>query len=444
MRHIEIDFSGKVPRITDKYAGEKGEHQAVTLDVIPEAAMSSDEDLAFYYLLFKVEGGLVASRTFNQGEDISVALWGQLTENRNVVFQLIGTNGLETIIAKSPIITLYLGESLEGTVIGIDDNRDSLIAMIGAFNERLTEDERTIASLVATSQGDLAQTDDEAPDFVKNKRVSLLQNDANYITVDGVRYYEVYNGTGEIKVTGTELYNLFNTTKKPVCYKGKPIIAVGNDSAYYLFAYIDQYTEGFTVYYLEVRGDQKTLKDGTEKRGGSFRYDENLFTFNERNDSEAFVTNGAVYKYLSDNYYKKTEVEALIPTDTGDLTNNAGFITVSDVKYTELKKTGSTLNYTGNQILTMAGNKQPLCYNGFPVVDVHDTSTNAIIHYVEGNILKGISVALDSASSQSTVGGYIVEPSLYTKLSGGEVAEGNSKFVTGDQVYQAIQAALNN
>lgn len=437
MRHIEIDFSGKVPHITDKYAGEKGEHQAVTLDVIPEAAMSSDEDLAFYYLLFKVEGGLVASRTFNQGEDISVALWGQLTENRNVVFQLIGTNGLETIIAKSPIITLYLGESLEGTVIGIDDNRDSLIAMIGAFNERLTEDEQTIATLVASSQGDLAQTDDEAPDFVKNKRVSLLQNDANYITVDGVRYYEVYNGTGEIKVTGTELYLLFNTTKKPVCYKGRPIIAVGNNLAYYLFAYIDQYAEGFTVCYFEVRGDQKTLKDGTEKRGGSFRYEEDLLTFFERNDSEAFVTNGAIYKYLTDNYFKKaetyskTETEELIPTY---------------VKYTEIKKDSSHFICKGSELLTRWQNGEMFTCDGFPVLYVTRSGSTVWAHYFnESRVLKCQGVPLDADTPVSnTFQAYLLSTIEHNKLSGGEVEEGNTNFVTGDQVYQAIQAALNN
>ena len=437
MRHIEIDFSGKVPRITDKYAGEKGEHQAVTLDVIPEAAMSSDEDLAFYYLLFKVEGGLVASRTFNQGEDISVALWGQLTENRNVVFQLIGTNGLETIIAKSPIITLYLGESLEGTVIGIDDNRDSLIAMIGAFNERLTEDERTIATLVASSQGDLAQTDDEAPDFVKNKRNSLLENDANYITVDGVRYYEVYNGSGEIKLTGTELYLLFNNTKKPVCYQGRPIIAVGNDASYYLFAYIDQFTEGFTVYYFEVRGDQKTLKDGTEKRGGSFRYDENLFTFNERNDSEAFVTNGAIYKYLTDNYYKKTEIYSKTETDE---------LIPTYVKATEILKDNTHFICKGSELLTRWQNGEIFTCDGFSVLYVKQTSTTVWAYYINHDKrikCQGVPSNADTPTS-ATYSAYLLSADEYTKLSGGEVAEGNTKFVTGDQVYQAIQAALNN
>ena len=145
MKIINVDFSGNAPSVSTAYGGEKGEHQAVRLVVTPEANMSADENIAFYYLLFEVEGGLVASRTYSQGDEITCALWGQLTEQRNLRFQLIGTNGVEDIIAKSPIITLYLGNSLEGTVIGIDDNRDSLIAMIGAFNERLDGDEEELA-----------------------------------------------------------------------------------------------------------------------------------------------------------------------------------------------------------------------------------------------------------------------------------------------------------
>ena len=147
MRTITVDLSGLAPEISTQYGGELGEHQAVELKVIPEKGMSEDEDIAFYYLLFAVEGGLVASRVYDPDEEIICALWNQLTERRNLKFQLIGTNGLETIIAKSPIITLYLGNSLEGTVIGIDDNRDSLIAMIGAFNERLDVVEEKVDNL---------------------------------------------------------------------------------------------------------------------------------------------------------------------------------------------------------------------------------------------------------------------------------------------------------
>ena len=435
MRHIEINFSGKVPRITDKYAGEKGEHQAVTLDVIPEAAMSSDEDLAFYYLLFKVEGGLVASRTFNQGEDISVALWGQLTENRNVVFQLIGTNGLETIIAKSPIITLYLGESLEGTVIGIDDNRDSLIAMIGAFNERLTEDEQTIASLVASSQGDLAQTNDEAPDFVKNKRVSLLQNDAEYITVDGVRYRQIWGGGTQLKWTGTET-SLLMGEMIPLAYQGRPIIGRSWNSPYHRFWFFaDMY--GFSLNYIEVESNSKEIKDGVERIGGVFRDDDTLLTFFERADNISFVTNGAVYKYLTDNYYKKTEIYSKTETDE---------LIPTYVKATEILKDNAHFICKGSELLTRWQNGEIFTCDGFSVLYVKQTSTTVWAYYInhEKRIkCQGVPSNADTPTS-ATYSAYLLSADEYTKLSGGEVAEGNTKFVTGDQVYQAIQDALNN
>ena len=547
MRHIEIDFSGKVPRITDKYAGEKGEHQAVTLDVIPEAAMSSDEDLAFYYLLFKIEGGLVASRTFNQGEDISVALWGQLTENRNVVFQLIGTNGLETIIAKSPIITLYLGESLEGTVIGIDDNRDSLIAMIGAFNERLTEVEET--------QVDWEQTDTEAPDYIKNKP-----------TIPDVVYTELRANNGiRLKYKYSEVEAMWND-RVPLCYWTHPVIAIAhtdttpNPDRFTLYAinFVYDGTSRTTYAIQEVY----CYDDGNTARIGSFqtypfapihkikKYDgtelsisdfavtlpdyalasalANYYlkteTYSKSEVNELISGVGGLnieivnslpssgetgtlyfvpktpdtrdvydeYMWISNawehigstdvdlsNYYTKSEVNALIPTDTGDLTNNAGFITSSalsgyatetwvgnqgyitssalngyatetwvgqqgyitsaDVKYTELKKDSTHFICTGSQLLTRWGNGEMFTVEGYPVQMVRlDTNTGKVWAYAinDSNTLRGWAVPSDADTPISTgTKAYLLDDTKYGKLSGGEIVADNSKFVTGGQVY---------
>lgn len=524
MKVVTIDFSHETPVVSTHYSGELGEHQAVTLHIIPEDNMQRDEDIAFYYVLFTVEGGLVASRTYEPGEDIDVALWGQLTEQRNFSCQLIGTNGLETIIAKSPVINLSLGKSLDGTVIGIDDNRDSLIAMIGAFNERLTDDEAIISQLQADSQGDLAQTDTEALDYIKNKRVSLLTNDAEYITVNGIKYREMNNGSNTIKVTGAELAYMMLQDKVPVCYKGMPLIAVGNSGRKNMFAFINFNAYGFVFGYIDVYVDGYDVLDGYEKMGGAFRDDDTLLTFYEKADNISFVTNGAVYKYLVDNYYTKTdvnglisgigglnieivnslpssgetgtlyfvpktpdtrdvydeymwisnawehigstdvdlsnyytksEVNALIPTDTGDLTNNAGFITSSalsgyateqwvgqqgyittaDIKCVEIRNNTTTTNYTGAQILSMYDNKIPMCYDGMLVIDVLSTDTKATVRFISGTTLMSVGVPLDSTTIQSGIGGYILEPSQYNKLSGGEIVADNSKFVTGGQVY---------
>jgi len=203
MQNITVDLSGTAPSVSSQYGGEIGEHQAVTLKVIPETAMSRDEDIAFYYILFKVSGGLVSSRTYNVGEEITCALWDQLTALKELQFQLIGTNGEETIVAKSPIITLYLGDSLDGTVIGIDDNRDSLIAMIGAFNERLSGDETKI------NQYEIMRNSHEAKEYGQTiwemyksgsvLNMSILNNPVAFISyrVDGSRIVCIYAAAKE-------------------------------------------------------------------------------------------------------------------------------------------------------------------------------------------------------------------------------------------------------
>lgn len=189
MKVVTIDFSHETPVVSTHYSGELGEHQAVTLHIIPEDNMQRDEDIAFYYVLFTVEGGLVASRTYEPGEDIDVALWGQLTEQRNFSCQLIGTNGLETIIAKSPVINLSLGKSLDGTVIGIDDNRDSLIAMIGAFNERLDDVEVQIDEIETGMLTDV-YTKEAADEKFQEKAVVITEEKT------GLEWYRDYYQKG--------------------------------------------------------------------------------------------------------------------------------------------------------------------------------------------------------------------------------------------------------
>lgn len=206
MRNITVDLSNRPPLIDDKYGGELGEHQATTLNIIPEKNMTEDEDIAFYYVLFAVEGGLVASRTFSRGENISIALWGQLLEQRQLAFQLIGTNGLETIISKSPVLTLFLGDSLTGTVIGIDDNRDSLIAMIGGFNERLEEVE-----------GDVSSLDSEVIKAIKKADGTVLPVTDNSVTLPDYASKTDIAVTDITELTGNEIRTAW-AAGKALCY----------------------------------------------------------------------------------------------------------------------------------------------------------------------------------------------------------------------------------
>ncbi len=586
MKIITVDLSGKVPQISDKYGGEKGEHQAVTLEVTPEAAMQSDPDIAFYYLLFKVDGGLVASRTFNVGEDISVALWGQLTENRNVVFQLIGTNGLESIIAKSPVITLYLGESLQGTVIGIDDNRDSLIAMIGAFNERLTDDEAVISQLVADEAKAVAITltglilnysyqdilDMWAASTAMTYRGNIVlkvitENNLSYIyTLSGEKgAYEIVetqfydSGTyarvaqskrypfAPIRIIRTadqqelpisnetvdlpyfalasalanyytkletysksEVYNKTETypkadvyTKSEVYSKSEvyPKSDVYSKSEVYPKA--DVYNKTETYGKTEVYGKSETygkteVYNKTEVdnligqiTGVSVVIVQELPSSGQSNVIYFVPKTGSTndtydeYMWISSNwehigstdidlsnYYTKSEVNALIPTDTGDLTNGAGFITSSalsgyatetwvgnqgyltSITYDNIIQSGTTLKYTGDEILAKYEAKTPLSYGLNPIVNVVKYTFNNVqaVHIFYFDIVNASQTTTPSGSHHLLIKHLSVAPSGTTatesqwvdttitvaeraKLSGGSIASGNTSFVTGGDVY---------
>ena len=135
MRNITVDFTNKPPIISDRYGGELGEHQATMLKITPETEMTQDENIAYYYVVFAVDGGIAMSRTFTTEEDIEVELWSQLTAKRSLKFQLIASNGETTIIAKSPVVSLYIGDSIKGEVVDEDGNHDSLFAMLNAMKE---------------------------------------------------------------------------------------------------------------------------------------------------------------------------------------------------------------------------------------------------------------------------------------------------------------------
>ena len=245
MKILTVDFTNDVPVISTRYGGELGEHQAVSLNIIPEKSMTEDEDLQFYYVLFKVDGGLVASRTFSQGEDIEIALWGQLTENRRLSFQLIGTNGTETIIAKTPILTLSLGDSLVGTVIGIDDNRDSLIAMIGAFNERLDDDEEKLDTIETGAEENIIEqiNDSEGnPLPIVDKVVTLPDSSA----------IELVENATNLKYNAFEIRDLLYAGKS-LLMNGQPLLFIDVGTNFHYF-YVGTGNTTVTVYRMNQSG----------------------------------------------------------------------------------------------------------------------------------------------------------------------------------------------
>ena len=180
MKTITVDFSSSKP-VQPFYGGEVGENRAVYLDIIPSTDMSEDENIAIYYVAFTVEGGIILSETFNQGEDISISLGSVITEQRKVFFQLIATSSDgESVISKSPIVQLFLGKSITGEIIPDPVSGDTIYTEIA----RLVE---------AAEHIDLSEyyTKTEVDDIVDNIKVT----------------YEI-NGTAK---TGQEWFNLYQT-----------------------------------------------------------------------------------------------------------------------------------------------------------------------------------------------------------------------------------------
>ena len=109
-RKVKIDFSADTP-VIESFGGEFGENAFVECEVIPETEMTEMPDLSLYYVVFAVEGGVLPTSMFNAGEDIKFTLPSAITSQKKAAGQLWAQDAMGTILAKSPIFTLYLGDS---------------------------------------------------------------------------------------------------------------------------------------------------------------------------------------------------------------------------------------------------------------------------------------------------------------------------------------------
>lgn len=429
MKILTVDFTNDVPVISTRYGGELGEHQAVSLNIIPEKSMTEDEDLQFYYVLFKVDGGLVASRTFSQGEDIEIALWGQLTENRRLSFQLIGTNGTETIIAKTPILTLSLGDSLVGTVIGIDDNRDSLIAMIGAFNERLSNDEEKLNTIETGAEVNVIEQindSDGNPLPVVDKVVTLPTKPP----------LEIRQSTTKLKYTMDYIKSQFDA--------GVPIVF--NNFAVLRVQYSDIIDSKFLV--LNQAGTLTEYKVPV----GSVNYS----------------VYGLQHYMAEEMGAEHNIINAIHTADGTDLPPvGARIVTLPDFALKTDSYAVNIIGMTGNEIKTAWENGKSLRYPAYDRNGTHQYGISNILsvigyHYESvAGILFEMSEQLTLSATPHTVFRHYFVPLTDTtvteieslrrvavteyernKLSGGQVASWNNSFVTGSQVYDSLQNIL--
>ena len=131
LRTVTIDFTAESP-ISKKEIGLIGEHNATTLNIIPPIDMSTNANISTYTIAFQMGNGAVLhSKTFTQGEEISVDLWQQLTLSATLGVQLEGNDSAGNLIAKSRFIRgLVFMPSPCGKEGEVDTGNDSLVSEI--------------------------------------------------------------------------------------------------------------------------------------------------------------------------------------------------------------------------------------------------------------------------------------------------------------------------
>lgn len=138
MQQIFIDFNAVT--YAPVYAGEIGESRAVRLHLIPPDYMSSDESIVRYNVAFKIAAGVVLSELFNKDDEINIDLGAPLTDDNQLVMQLIGmSSDGETVISKTPLLQLIIGDSIDGEIIPDPATGKTIYTEILELEEKISE-----------------------------------------------------------------------------------------------------------------------------------------------------------------------------------------------------------------------------------------------------------------------------------------------------------------
>ena len=138
MQRIIIDFNAVT--YAPVYAGEIGESRAVRLHLIPPDYMSSDESIVRYNVAFKIAAGVVLSELFGKDDEINIDLGAPLTDDNQLVMQLIGmSSDGETVISKTPLLQLIIGDSIDGEIIPDPATGKTIYTEILELEEKISE-----------------------------------------------------------------------------------------------------------------------------------------------------------------------------------------------------------------------------------------------------------------------------------------------------------------
>lgn len=201
IRRITIDFTAQQP-INCRMCGYIGEHNATEMVIIPPVEMAENAAVTAYAAVFTTNGKRIPSRTYLKSEELSIALWQQLTQSPVLNVQLEAYDGDGELVAKSPMVYLALLPAARGAETEADYGSDGIAAEIaentrlrhshdnktvldklGADGDSLTYDGQPIKGSGSSTQSDWQQSDPAAKDYIKNR--THYETDAFEVAWDG-------------------------------------------------------------------------------------------------------------------------------------------------------------------------------------------------------------------------------------------------------------------
>ena len=129
IRRITIDFTAQQP-VNCHMCGYIGEHNATELLIIPPVEMAENAAVTAYAAVFTTNGKRIPSRTYLKSEELSIALWQQLTQSPVLNVQLEAYDGDGELVAKSPMVYLALLPAARGAETETDYGSDGIAAEI--------------------------------------------------------------------------------------------------------------------------------------------------------------------------------------------------------------------------------------------------------------------------------------------------------------------------
>lgn len=221
LRTVTIDFTAENP-VGQRVGGYLGEHNATELLIIPPPEMTENAAVTAYAAVFTTNGKRIPSRTYLKSEELSIALWQQLTQSPVLNVQLEAYDGDGELVAKSPMVYLALLPAARGAETETDYGSNGIAAEIaentksrhshdnkavldklGSDGNSLTYDGQPIKGGGSSIQGDWQQSDPAAADYIKNR--THYETSSFKVTWDGstegrdtVYLFDMEDGDGAV------------------------------------------------------------------------------------------------------------------------------------------------------------------------------------------------------------------------------------------------------